>query len=118
MNWLFKSRKTTSASPPTKVARPTYPFQVILLVENLENWTQPEKDLYDEINTATSEYEIPLTIREYDLFHPVDSKHVRYLPSYHIYSNSKWRSTHSTSGNVKRRLENWIAKFEKKFGKL
>ena len=117
MNWIFKARKSTpAAAPPTKVARLSYPFQLVLLVENVEELNSSEKDLYDEIIRTTAEYEIPVTVREYDIFHHDDSKHVAYLPSYHIYCNSKWKSTHTTSGNVKKRLSYWIQKFEKKFG--
>lgn len=112
MNWLFRKRTNSIAPPPAKVARPTYPFQVILLVENLESLTLSEKELAEEINTATAKYDIPVTIREYNLFHPDDAEHVKYLPSYHIYKKSKWKSTHSASGNVEKRLCYWIRNYE------
>lgn len=103
------------APPPAKMARPSYPFQVILLVENLESLTLSEKELAEEINTAVAKYDIPMTIREYNLFHPDDVEHVKYLPSYHIYKKSTWKSTHSASGNVEKRLGHWIQKYESTF---
>ena len=118
MFWLFKKQnRSTMAQPPTKVARLTYPFQIVLLVENLEEMNQEEEDLYSEILTETAKYDIPVTVREYDLFHPDDSEYVRYLPSYHIYSKSRLKSTHSMSGNVRKRLDHWIQKFEARFNR-
>ena len=115
MNWLFKSRKMAAVTQPAKAVRLSYPLQVVLLVENLEELTDCEKELYGEINTATSQYDIPLVVREYDIFNQDDIHHVVYLPSYHIYNKSRLKSTHSSSGKVEKRLSYWIKKYEKKF---
>lgn len=98
---------------PVKISRPLYPFQITLIVENLEELTTSERELYQEVTQVATKYDISLSIREYDVFHPDDIASVAYLPSYHIYKNSTRKSTHTHSGKVEKRVSYWIQKYDR-----
>jgi hypothetical protein len=114
MNWLFRRNiMAASNTPAPRTVQPKYPYQLVLLVEDMSCLTLSEKNMYDEMTEASLKYDIKATIREYDPFDEDDVENVAYLPSYHIYKRSTHRATHCSFGKIEKRIAYHIRRYEK-----